>query len=157
LTDAELLPKPVVETRKGSITAVWVAALPKGQTDKAQEIKVILRSTRCKEESEIAQKFQPRATYRGAVVNPLLLQPHDPYRPLLQDAFPNLKLAPTIWEVDIDYDKPSEKWASGFYTATGVLAIVGAICGAVWFLLVVSSAVKGDQPARAELQGSLRE
>jgi hypothetical protein len=157
LTDAEVLPKPVVETRKGSISAVWVAALPQGEADSAQEIKVILRSTRCKEESEIAQKFQPRAKYRGAVINPLLLQPHDPYRPLLQEAFPNLKLAPTIWEVDIDYDKPSEKWASGFYVATGVLAVVAIICGAVWCLLLVSSAVRGNPRVRAELQGSLRE
>jgi hypothetical protein len=31
LTDVELLPKPVVETRKGSISAVWVAALPQSE------------------------------------------------------------------------------------------------------------------------------
>jgi len=30
LTDVELLPKRVVQTRKGTISAVWVAALPQG-------------------------------------------------------------------------------------------------------------------------------
>jgi hypothetical protein len=59
--------------------------------------------------------------------------------------------------VDIDYNKPSEKWASGFYVATGVLAVIAIICGAVWCLLLVSSAVRGDQRVRAELQCSLRE
>jgi hypothetical protein len=157
LTDAELLPKPVVETRKGSISAVWVAVLPQGQADNAQEIKVILRSSHCKNEAEIAQKFEPRASFRGAVINPLLLQPHDPYRPLLQEAFPNLKLASTIWEVDIDYHKPSEKWASGFYVATAVLAFLGIICGAAWCFLAATSAVRGDQRVRAELQSSIRE
>src|SRR5258708_895711 len=57
LTDVDLLPKQVVQTRKGNISAVWAAALPQGQADKAQQINVILRSTRCKDEQEIAQKF----------------------------------------------------------------------------------------------------
>jgi hypothetical protein len=130
LTDVELVPKYVTESRKGTISAVWVAAFPKGQAEKSREIKVILRSTRCKSEGEIAQKFQPRPVYRGAVINPTLLQPHDPYRPLLQEQFPKLQLAPTIWEVDVDYlDKPSEKWAFGFYVAAAVLGLIGVICG----------------------------
>ncbi len=157
LTDVELLPKHVVQTRKGSISAAWVAALPQGQADNVQEIKVILRSTHSKSEQDIAQKFQPRATYHGAVINPILLQPHDPYRPLLQEAFPNLKLAQTIWEVDVDYDKPSEKWASGFYVAAGVLTFIGVIFGAAWCLLSSRSVARGDQRVRAELQSSLRE
>src|SRR5260370_38559613 len=110
------------------MSEVWVRAFPQGQADKEHEIKVILRSTHCKREEEIGQIFQSHASYRGAVINPILLQPYDPYRPLLQEAFPNLKLAETIWEVDIDYHKPSEKWASGFYIATGVLAFLGSIC-----------------------------
>jgi hypothetical protein len=157
LTDVELLPVNVIETRKGSISAVWVAALPQGQADNAQEIKVILRSTRSKNEQEIADKFQPRASYRGAVINPILLWPNDPYRPLLQQAFPNLKLAPTIWEVDIDYDKPSEKWASGFCIAAGVLTFIGAICGAAWCLVSCRPVARGEQWVRGELQSSIRE
>lgn len=130
LTDVELLPGYVTESRKGTLSAVWVAAVPKGQAEKAREIKVILRSTQCKGEQEIPEKFKPRTAYRGAVINPTLFTPHDPYRPLLQAKFPKLQLAPTIWEVDIDYlNKPSEKWASGFYTATGVLASLGVMGG----------------------------
>ena len=156
LTEVELLPKPVVETRKGTIRAVWVAALPLGKADKAQEIKVILRSTHCQNEAEIPDKFQPRASYRGAVINPLLLQPHEPYRPLFQEAFPDLKLASTIWEVDIDYHKPSEKWAFGFYAAAAALAFVGLISGAVWCVLAGSSPATGDRRIRAELELSGR-
>jgi hypothetical protein len=130
-----------------------------GQTDEAQEIKVILRSTRCKTEAAIAEKFQPRESYRGAVINPTLLWAHDPYRPLLQAELPNLKLAPTIWEVDIDYvDKPSEKWARGFYTASGVLAVIAAVCGAAWcVLLFTRPAERGDEWARADRQHGIRQ
>jgi hypothetical protein len=144
LTDVELVPGYVTESRKGTLSAVWAAAFPKGQADKAREIKVILRSTRCKSEQEIPEKFQPREVYRGAVINPTLLQPHDPYRPLLQAKFPKLQLAPTIWEVDIDYlTKPAEKWASGFYIATGVLAIIGVGCGIVAMLVRKPSTALG--------------
>ena len=130
LTEVELLPGYVTESRKGTLSAVWVAAVPKGQAGKAREIKVVLRSTKCKGEQEIPEKFKPRTAYRGAVINFTLFTPHDPYRPLLQAKFPKLQLAPTIWEVDIDYlNKPSEKWASGFYTATGVLACLGVMGG----------------------------
>src|SRR5262245_28975646 len=129
LTEVELLPGYVTESRKGTLSAVWAAAVPKGQAEKAREIKVVLRSTRCKSEQEIPEKFKRRAVYRGAVINPTLFQPHDPYRPLLQAKFPKLQLASTIWEVDIDSVKPSEKWASGFYTATGVLASLGVLGG----------------------------
>lgn len=157
LTEVDLLPKHVVQTRKGNIAAVWVAALPQGQGDKSQQINVILRSTHCKNEQEIAQKFQPRASYRGAVINPILLQPHDPYRPLLQEAFPNLKLAPTIWEVDIDYHKPSEKWASSFYVSACVLGLIGLICGAAWCLLSNRPEARGDQWVCEELESSIHE
>lgn|SRR5262245_33677618 len=156
LTEVELLPNHVVQTRKGNISAVWVPALPLGQAENAQEIKVILRSSRCQSEGEIDQKFLHRASYRGAVINPLLLQPYDPYRPLLQEAYPNLKLAPTIWEVDIDYNKPSEKWASGFHVAAMALAIIGAICSAAWCLLSGRPAVSSDPRVRRELQSTLR-
>jgi len=155
LTEVELLPAHVVQTRKGSISAVWVAVLPKAEAAKAQEIKVILRSTRVRSEAEIPQKFEPRASYRGAVINPLLLSPHDPYRPLFREAFPNLKLASTIWEVDIDYDKPSEKWASGFFIAAGALAVIGVVCGGVWCVLPDRSAT-GAQCRRAEFEFSGR-
>jgi hypothetical protein len=157
LTEVELLPQHVVQTRKGTISAVWVAALPQGQGDNAEEIKVILRSTRCRSEHEIPQKFEPRDSYRGAVINALLLQPHDPYRPLLQQAFPNLKLAPTIWEVDIDYHKPSEKWSAGFDFAAAGLTFVGALCGAAWSLRFGKPVTADKQWDRAELQTSLRE
>jgi hypothetical protein len=158
LTEVEMIPKFVVQETKGSISAVWVAAVPMGQTDEAQEIKVILRSTRCKTDAEIPQKFEPRETYRGAVINPTLLWPHTPYRSLLQAELPNMKLAPTIWEVDIDSSKPSEKWARGFFTAGGVLAVIGALCGAAWCVLVVTrTADRGDEWERAEPQRGIRE
>jgi len=157
LTEVELLPHHVVQTRKGTISAVWVAALPQGQADKAEEIKVILRSTRCKSEHEIPQKFEPREIYRGAVINPLLLRPHDPYRPLLQQAFPGLKLASTIWEVDIDYHKPSEKWSAGFDTAAACLVFVGVLCGVAWTLRSGKPVTADNQRVRAELQTSLSE
>jgi hypothetical protein len=113
--------------------------------------------SRCKSDQEKADKFQPAASYRGAVINPILLWPHDPYRPLLQQAFPNLKLAPTIWEVDIDSDKPSEKWATGFFVAAGVLGFIGVFCGAAWCLLPSRPRAGDDQWVRTELQSSLRE
>jgi hypothetical protein len=145
LTEVELLPGYVTESRKGTLWAVWVAAVPKGQPEKAREIKVILRSTQCKAEREIAEKFKPRGVYRGAVVNPTLFTPHDPYRPLLQAKFPQLRLAPTIWEVDIDYlNKPSEKWASGFYIATGVLAGIGVLGGLAPMLVRKPSTPGGE-------------
>jgi hypothetical protein len=157
LTDVDLLPRYVVQTRKGSMSAVWFAAVPKGQADEAREIKVVLRSTRCKSEAEIAEKFQPRASYRGAVINPILFAPHDPYRPLLEEAFPNLRLAATIWEVDIDYlEKPSEKWASGFYAAAGILAFVGVVCGVAWCLLPTKTEASVDRWSLAEPQCSVR-
>jgi len=158
LTEVELLPKHVIQSRKGSISAVWVPVLPKGEAENAQDIKVILRSSHSRSEAEIDQKFQPRASYRGAVINPLLLQPYDPYRPLLQQSYPHLKLAPTIWEVDIDYDKPSGKWASGFHLAAAALAILGAVCGAAWCLLLISRpAASSDSRSRRDLQTALRE
>jgi hypothetical protein len=81
----------------------------------------------------------------------------DPYRALLQEVFPNLKLAPTIWEVDIDYHKPSEKWASGFHAAAGVLAFLGATCGLAWCLFMVWPAERSNLTVRAGLQPSFRE
>lgn len=157
LTDVELIPKFVTQTRKGNLSAVWVAAFPQGQADRAREIKVILRSTRCQNEAEIAQKFQPRASYRGAVINPTLLQPYTPYRSLLQDAFPDLKLAQNIWEVDIDYlDKPSAKWASRFDAATVLLACLGVFCGIAWCLLPAKPAVRDEEWSLAKSQDSNR-
>lgn len=141
LTDVELGQKYVTETRKGSISAVWVPAFPKGLGGKTNEIKVVLRTTRSKTDQEIAEKFKPRPAYRGAVINPILLQPHDPYRAMMQEQFPTATLAPTIWEVDIDYlDKPTPEWAAGFYTATWVLAGVGVLCGFAWVASLVMRA-----------------
>ena len=157
LTDVELLPNHVIQTRKGTISAVWVPALPRGQAENAQEIKVILRSSHCQSEAEIDQKFLHRASYRGAVINPLLLQPYDPYRPLLQEAYPNLKLAPMIWEVDIDSNKPSEKWAAGFHVAATALGIIGVLCGAAWCVLPGRPAKSSDLTTRRELQSTFRE
>src|SRR5262245_47356009 len=41
LTEVELLPGYVSESRKGALSAVWVAACAKGQAEEAREIKVI--------------------------------------------------------------------------------------------------------------------
>lgn len=152
LKNVELLPGYVLQTRKGNVSIAWAVAVPKGKAHKAKEIKVILRTSHSKSESEIAEKFQPRATYSGAVINPLLLQPYDPYRPLLQEAFPNLKLAPEIWEVDIDYTKPSEKWAIGFQYAAAALTFLATACGAAWCVFAISPSENADQPVREELQ-----
>lgn len=129
LTDVELGSKSVVETRKGTMSAVWIPAFPKGQAGKATAIQVILRSTKCRSDADIAQHFAGRSTFRGAVINPTLLQPYEPYRPLLQQSYPLLALAPTILEVDIDYTKPSPQWATGFYSAAVGLALVGVLGG----------------------------
>jgi hypothetical protein len=130
LTEVELGKRFVVETRKGTQTAVWVPAFPKGQANKAKTIQVILRSTRCKTEADMQQHFAGKTSFRGAVTNPILLKPYEPYRPLLQEQYPTLALAPTIWEVDIDYtDKPSPQWAMGFYIAAAGLGVVGTLCG----------------------------
>src|SRR6185369_4563068 len=115
------------------------------------------RTSSSKTEAEIDQRFQLRDSYRGAVINPLLLAPHDPYRPLFQETFPHLKLAQTIWEVDVDYDKPSEKWASGFQIAAGVLAFLGFSSTAALCLFHAMPTEKINQPVGAELQSSLRE
>jgi len=159
LTDVDLVPKFVVKESKGKISLVWAAAFAKGQADDAQEIKVILRSSRCRSDAEIAQKFETRESYRGAVINPILLWPHDPYRPLLKQAFPNQSLAQTIWEVDIDYvDKPTEKMALGFFIASGVLTVLGTFCSAAWILrrLISRPAFAGEELILAELQRSAR-
>jgi hypothetical protein len=129
LREVEIGKKFVIETRKGSTSAVWVPAFPRGKADQEKTIRVILRSTRCKTDAEIQQRFAGQSNFRGAVTNPILLRPYEPYRPLLQQQYPSLALAPTVWEVDIDYtDKPSSQWALGFYTAAG-LGVVGALCG----------------------------
>ncbi len=129
LTDVELGSKSVVATRKGTMSAVWVPAFPKGQAGKATTIQVILRSTKCRSDADITEHFAGRTKFRGAVINPTLLTPYEPYRPLLQEMYPSLALAPTIWEVDIDYSKPSPQWATGFYSAAVGLALVGALGG----------------------------
>lgn len=129
LTDVELGSRWVVQTRKGTMSAVWVPAFPKGQAGKVTTIQVILRSTKCRSDADIAQHFDGRTKFRGAVINPILLQPYEPYRPLLQQSYPSQALAPTIWEVDIDYSKPSSQWATGFYSAAAGLALVGALGG----------------------------
>ena len=130
LTEVELGKKFVVESRKGTQTAVWVPAFPKGQADKAKTIQVILRSTRAKTDDDIKQRFAGKSGFCGAVTNPILLKPYEPYRPLLQQEYPALALAPTIWEVDIDYtEKPSTNWATGFYAAAAGLAVIGMLCG----------------------------
>jgi hypothetical protein len=133
LTDAEPGPSFVVESRNGSLTAVWVPAFPRGQAAQARSIQVILRSTRCKDEADIARHFEGRSKFRGSVINPVLLRPHDSYRPLLREHYPGHELPPTIWEVDIDdAGPPSPQWAAGFYAAAVGLAVVGLICGAGW-------------------------
>ncbi|HZV03822.1 MAG TPA: hypothetical protein VE999_01915 [Gemmataceae bacterium] len=130
LKDVELGKDYVVESRKGSISAVWFPAFPKGKAAQAKSIQVVLRSTRSKNDAEIRERFAGRSSFRGAVINPILLQPYEPYRPLFQQAYPSLALAPTIWEVDIDYtEKPSEKWATGFYAAAAGLGVIGMIFG----------------------------
>jgi hypothetical protein len=130
LTDVELGKAYVVETRKGSIQAVWFPAFPKGKAAQVKSIQVVLRCTHCKSDAEILQRFAGRSSFRGAVTNPILLKPYEPYRPLFQEKYPSLALAPTVWEVDIDYtDKPSSKWATGFYAAAAGLGVIGTLCG----------------------------
>jgi hypothetical protein len=129
LTDVELGKKFVIESRKGRMSAVWIPAFPRGEATKAKSIQVVLRSTRCRSDADIAERFANRATFRGAVINPTLLRPHDPYRRLLQENYPGLTLPSTIWEVDVEYSKPSSQWANGFYAATGGLGVLGLVCG----------------------------
>jgi len=130
LTDAEVGKKYVISMRKRTISAAWVPAFPRGEANNARTIKVVLRCTKCKTEEEVAQRFFGRSSFRGAVINPTLLTPHDPYRPYFQEQYPNLPLEPTVWEVDVDYtDKPSEQWAKGFYAGAAGLGVFGVICG----------------------------
>ena len=130
LTEVELGKSFVVETRKGTQTAVWIPAFPRGKAGQAKTIQVILRSTRSRTEADINQRFANRTSFRGAVTNPTLLKPYEPYRPLLQQQYPKLALAPTIWEVDIDYtERPSSQWATGFYIAAVGLGVIGTLCG----------------------------
>jgi hypothetical protein len=134
LTDAEPGSTYVIEYRKGSMSAVWVPVFPKGMAKQAKTIQVILRSTASRSDADIAERFKGRSSFRGAVINPTLLWPHEPYRPLLQEKYPTLALTPSVWEVDVDYDKPSPQLASGFYTAAIALLVVGVVCGIAWLL-----------------------
>ena len=129
LTDAELGPTYVIEARKATISAVWVPVFPKGKAKEAKAIQVILRSSRSRSDADIAERFSGRSSFRGVVINPTLLRPYEPYRPLLQQKYLTLALAPEIWEVDVDYTKPSPLWATSFYAAAAVLGAIGAICG----------------------------
>ena len=70
------------------MNAVWVPAFPRGEADKATPIQVLLRSTKSKSDADIAQHFAGRTKFRGAVINPILLKPYEPYRPLLQKTYP---------------------------------------------------------------------
>jgi hypothetical protein len=150
LTDVELGKAYVVETRKGSISAVWFPAFPKGQAAQAKSIQVVLRSTRCKSEAEIRQRFAGRSSFRGAVTNPILLKPYEPYRPLFQETYRSLALAPTVWEVDIDYtEKPSTQWATGFYAAAAGLGVIGMLCG-MCGALGFSSGQRATRPLGAD-------
>jgi len=149
LTEVELGRKSVIATRKGAMSAVWIPAFPRGEADKATPIQVILRSTKCRSDADIAQHFAGRTKFRGAVINPILLTPYEPYRPLLQQMYPARALAPTIWEVDIDYSKPSPQWATGFYSAAVGLAFMGALTG----LAGLGSFMTGGR--RASAPGSL--
>jgi hypothetical protein len=146
LTQVELGPNFVIEYRRGKMNAVWVPAFPRGQAHQAKTIQVILRSTRCRNDADIAERFTGKASFRGAVIKPTLLTPYDPYRPLLQQQYPALALAPTIWEVDIDYtEKPSERWALGCYAAALALAVAGVLGGG---LAVVSLGTGSNQPSQ---------
>jgi hypothetical protein len=130
LTQVELGPKYAVGRKGGEIRTVWVPAFPRGKARQAKSIQVVLRSTRCRDEADIDRRFAGQSSFRGAVINPTLLKPYDPYRPLLQKEYPGVALAPTIWEVDVDRtEKPSERWALGFYVAAVALGLVGALCG----------------------------
>ena len=110
---------------------------------------MILRSTRCKSDADIAQAFAGRTKFRGAVTNPILLTPYEPYRPLLQKTYPAQALAPTVWEVDIDYSKPSSQWASGFYSAAVGLALVGALAGLAGLGSFMSGGRRVAEPGHA--------
>ena len=129
LTDAEPGQTYVIQTQKGKMSAVWVPVFPKGQAKDAKRIQVILRSTRSRSDADIAQHFADKSTFQGAVINPTLLWPNEPYRALLAEKYPKAELAPTIWEVDVDYTKPSTEWASRFYIAAAGLGVVGVVCG----------------------------
>ena len=104
----------VIQTRKGSMSTVWVPAFRRGEAGTARTIQVVLRSTRCRSDADIAERFAKRTTFRGGVINPTLFQPYDPYRPLLQKNYPGMELAPTIWEVGRRDTKPSPQLATGF-------------------------------------------
>ena len=141
LTNVELGKKYVIETRKGSMSAVWVPAFPRGQAEKAQTIQVILRSTKCKSDADIAEHFGGRTTFCAAVTNPILLKPYEPYRPLLQQTYPSAMLAPTIWEVDIDYCNRRRSgrrasivppWGWRSWLAFGVSAGLGSFMTGSW-------------------------
>jgi hypothetical protein len=150
LTDVELGKSYVVETRKGNISAVWFPAFPKGKAAQARSIQVVLRSTRSRSEADIRQRFAGRSSFRGAVINPILLKPYEPYRPLFQEQYPSLALAPTVWEVDIDYtEKPSTQWATGFYAGAAGLAVIGTLCG-MGGLLAFSSGKRPIPPPSAD-------
>src|SRR5579883_2185398 len=130
LKDVEIGPKFIIQTRGGEKNqVVWFPAFPLGKAREAKSIDVILRSTKCKSDADIRDKFVGRTSFRGAVINPILLKPYDPYRPLLRETYPNHALPETILEVDVEYlTPPSEQWAKGFYYAAGGFGLLGALC-----------------------------
>src|SRR5262249_52941866 len=65
LIEGDLGEQYVIESRKGTISAVWVPVFPKGQAKKAKTIQVILRSTRSKSDADIVQRFGDRTEFRG--------------------------------------------------------------------------------------------
>jgi hypothetical protein len=130
LTDFEFGDKVAVQSKKGSWTAVCLAAFPKGKAGDARALKVLVRSSRIHNEKELSE-FRKKAAIQGVVVNSIYEWESD--REYMKTAYPGVDTS-SIWVVQENYTFPNPSEIKTMYAISSVIVGLAVFCGVGMFI-----------------------
>jgi hypothetical protein len=125
LTDFEFGTKRAVRSKGGSWTAVCLAAFPPGRVGDPRALKVIVRTSRVRNEQEL-REFSRRPTIEGVVVNSIYEWEND--KAYMKEAYPGVDTS-CIWVVQESYTFPNDTEIRIMFAAGGVIAALGVCSG----------------------------
>jgi hypothetical protein len=142
LTDFDFGDGYVVERKNGRWNRVWIPAFPDDQAGQVNEIKVLVTTSRVKDEAEL-ERFYQQETVTGIITNSIHWQGSEIRE--LQRSYPDLDVS-SLWVVDAGRAFPSEQEFYVTAACSGGLLLLGLVCGGI--LAVVLALRRPYHPGR---------
>jgi hypothetical protein len=130
ITDFEFGENFAYKEKGGSWTALCLAAFPKGKRNDAKALRVVVRTTRVRNEQEL-RDFKTRPEIQGVVVNSIYEWESD--KNYMKQAYPGVDTT-RVWVVQENYTFPNQSEIKTMYTTSSGIVGLAVFCGLGFFM-----------------------